>query len=139
MEVREMAKGGPVQRILTYLFLAAAGGGRADTGLLPGHRPPGARPSKMAVLGILPKKPSTPGPNSLYFNARDFVFGHLAQKPGQERRERDAKVRIEPIHFNGGAYSKSCAVGQPRQTTTYIVTAKGASSQDTEKVTVAVQ
>jgi len=53
--------------------------------------------------------------------------------------ENSTEVRIEPIHFNGGAYSKSCAVDQPRQTTTYIVTAKGASSQDAEKVTVAVQ
>ena len=48
-------------------------------------------------------------------------------------------VRIEPIHFDGGAKSTNCALDQPRQTTTYIVTAKGASSQDTEKVTVAVQ
>ena len=48
-------------------------------------------------------------------------------------------VRIEPIHFDGGAKSTNCALDQPRQTTTYIVTAKGAASQDTEKVTVAVQ
>ncbi|MGA3097359.1 MAG: hypothetical protein ABSF25_12950 [Bryobacteraceae bacterium] len=53
--------------------------------------------------------------------------------------ENSTEVRIEPIHFNGGAYSKSCAVDQPRQTTTYVVTAKGASGQDVERVTVAVQ
>jgi hypothetical protein len=53
--------------------------------------------------------------------------------------ENSTEVRIEPIHFDGGAKPTNCALDQPRQTTTYIVTAKGASSQDTEKVTVAVQ
>ena len=53
--------------------------------------------------------------------------------------ENSTGVRIEPIHFDGGAKPSNCALDQPRQTTTYIVTAKGASSQDTEKVTVAVQ
>jgi hypothetical protein len=53
--------------------------------------------------------------------------------------ENVTEVRIEPIHFSGGAKSNNCTVDQPRQTTTYIVTAKGAGSQDTEKVTVAVQ
>ena len=53
--------------------------------------------------------------------------------------ENSTEVRIEPIHFEGGAKLHNCAVDQPRQTTTYIVTAQGASGQDTEKVTVAVQ
>jgi hypothetical protein len=53
--------------------------------------------------------------------------------------ENSTGVRIEPIHFDGGAKPSNCALVQPRQTTTYIVTAKGASGQDTEKVTIAVQ
>jgi hypothetical protein len=53
--------------------------------------------------------------------------------------ENSTEVRIEPIHFSGGARSKNCAVDQPRQTTTYIVTAKGHAGQDVERVTVAVQ
>jgi hypothetical protein len=53
--------------------------------------------------------------------------------------ENSTDVRIEPIHFDGGAKPANCALDQPRQTTTYIVTAKGAASQDTEKVTVAVR
>jgi len=53
--------------------------------------------------------------------------------------ENAAEVRIEPIHFSGGATSRNCAADQPRQSTTYIVTAKGASSQDVERVMVAVQ
>ena len=53
--------------------------------------------------------------------------------------ENSTEVRIEPIHFSGGAYSKSCAVDQPRQTTTYVVTAKGGAGHDVERVTVAVQ
>jgi hypothetical protein len=52
--------------------------------------------------------------------------------------ENSTEVRIEPIHYSA-AKSHDCAVAQPRQTTTYTVTAKGASGQDTERVTVAVQ
>jgi hypothetical protein len=53
--------------------------------------------------------------------------------------ENSTDVRIEPIHFSGGAKTHNCTLDQPRQTTTYTVTAKGASTQDTERVTVAVQ
>jgi hypothetical protein len=52
--------------------------------------------------------------------------------------ENSTDVRIEPIHFSGGAKPHNCTLDQPRQTTTYTVTAKGASTQDTERVTVAV-
>jgi hypothetical protein len=74
----------------------------------------------------------------------DVTVSALAVSAGQPVSicytvEDSTEVRIEPIHFSGGAYSKSCAVDQPRQTTTYIVTAKGAAGSDTEKVTVAVQ
>lgn len=53
--------------------------------------------------------------------------------------ENVTEVSIDPIHFSGGAKSNNCTVDQPRQTTTYVVTAKGASTQDSEKVTVTVQ
>ncbi|MBZ5584701.1 MAG: hypothetical protein LAQ30_21320 [Acidobacteriia bacterium] len=48
-------------------------------------------------------------------------------------------VRIDPIRFRAGAEPKGCAMDQPRETTTYTITAKGSDSQDTEHVTVKVQ
>lgn len=49
-------------------------------------------------------------------------------------------VSIEPIHFRAGPASKGCAMVQPRQTTTYTVTATGPSGdRDEQPVTVKVQ
>jgi hypothetical protein len=48
-------------------------------------------------------------------------------------------VRIDPLQYRAGPEAKGCATDQPRQTTTYTVTAKGAGSEDHEDVTVKVQ
>jgi hypothetical protein len=48
-------------------------------------------------------------------------------------------VNIDPINFKGGPDPKGCAIDKPARTTTYIVTARGAENQDTERVTVKVQ
>jgi hypothetical protein len=48
-------------------------------------------------------------------------------------------VRIDPLEYRAGSDAKGCATDQPRQTTTYTVTAKGAGSEDHENVTVKVQ
>jgi hypothetical protein len=49
-------------------------------------------------------------------------------------------VRIEPIHFRAGAKNEDCVVVNPRQTTTFVVTATGASGDtDQEQVTVKVR
>ncbi len=55
------------------------------------------------------------------------------------RVENAASVRIDPIAFRAGAEPKGCAMDQPKQTTTYTITARGADSEDAEHVTVKVQ
>lgn len=49
-------------------------------------------------------------------------------------------VTIDPIGFRAGGDSRTCTTHQPQQTTTYVVTARGAAGdQDTERVTVKVR
>jgi hypothetical protein len=49
-------------------------------------------------------------------------------------------VRIEPIHFRAGEKNEDCVVVNPRQTTTFVVTATGASGDtDQEQVTIKVR
>jgi hypothetical protein len=51
-----------------------------------------------------------------------------------------ASVRIEPIHFRGGARSEGCTMASPQETTTYVLTVAGAGGeQDQERVTVKVR
>ena len=48
-------------------------------------------------------------------------------------------VTIEPIGFKAGAGAYGCTTHQPKETTTYVVTALGADGdRDQEKVTVKV-
>ncbi|MCX6633231.1 MAG: hypothetical protein NTW28_37015 [Candidatus Solibacter sp.] len=49
-------------------------------------------------------------------------------------------VTIDPIGFRGGSEAKACATDQPAKTTTYAITASGASGEkDRESVTVLVK
>ena len=49
-------------------------------------------------------------------------------------------VTVEPLHFTGGGKAKGCVSDQPRQSTTYVVSAVGAGGEkDQERVTVKVQ
>lgn len=49
-------------------------------------------------------------------------------------------VNIAPLHFRASNPAEGCAVDSPRKTTTYVVSASGASGDhDTEHVTVKVQ
>ncbi len=51
-----------------------------------------------------------------------------------------AAVEIAPVHFLGGNRSKGCAVDNPQNTTTYVISATGADgSKDHEHVTVTVK
>jgi hypothetical protein len=55
------------------------------------------------------------------------------------RVENAASVEIDPIRFRGGVDSHGCGTDTPKQTTTYIVTARGVEgSRDQERVTVQV-
>ena len=48
-------------------------------------------------------------------------------------------VTIDPIGFKAGSGAYACTTHQPKETTTYVVTAHGADGdQDSEKVTVKV-
>ena len=49
-------------------------------------------------------------------------------------------VTIDPIGFRGGSAGKGCATDQPRKSTTYTISAVGASGEkDQERVTVQVK
>jgi hypothetical protein len=51
-----------------------------------------------------------------------------------------ARVTIEPVSFRSPIAARGCTVDNPRKTTTYVVTATGASGdQDQEHVTVKVK
>ena len=50
-----------------------------------------------------------------------------------------ASVTIDPVGFKAGSDVHRCTTQQPKETTTYVVTARGADGdQDSEKVTVKV-
>jgi len=69
----------------------------------------------------------------------------LDVKPGEPIEicyavENVRSVTISPLRYTGGAEPKGCVTDQPRQSTTYVVTAIGkAGDRDQERVTVRVR
>jgi hypothetical protein len=74
----------------------------------------------------------------------EVTISSLSVRPGEPvsicyEVKNAASVSIEPIQYRGGPQSKGCTLVQPRETTTYTVTARGARNEDSERVTVKVQ
>ena len=76
---------------------------------------------------------------------RNVTVTTLHVKPGQSvgicyEVENARTVTIAPLNYHGGSDPKGCTVDQPHQTTTYVISATGASGEkDEEKVTVKVE